>query len=305
MRYRFITADVFTDRIFGGNPLAVLPDARGLASAQMQSIAREFNLSETVFVLPPDDPAHTRKIRIFTPAQEIPFAGHPTIGSALVLAATGALELTGETSRITFEELAGPVPVTIRTPASGPSFAQLTAPVAPEVRPAPPPDAIAAMLSLTPADLRTSSGLPEFASCGFPLLIVELADLAALGRARLDLGLWQRLLADAWSREVYLVSRAASDPAADFQVRMFAPAAGIAEDPATGGAAAALAGWLGLREAPADGIARHLIVQGIEMGRPSRLEIEVEKRAGAVRAVRVGGSAVLVGEGTLEVPPLA
>jgi len=302
MRYRFITADVFTDRIFGGNPLAVLPDARGLGSGQMQSIAREFNLSETVFVLPPDDPAHTRKLRIFTPAQEVPFAGHPTVGSALVLAATGAIELTGETTRITFEESAGPVPVTIRVAGGKASFAQLTAPVAPEVRAAPAPDAIAAMLSLTPADLRTAAGLPEFASCGFPLLIVEVADAAALARARLDLALWQRLLADAWSREVYLVSRESTDPAADFQVRMFAPAAGIAEDPATGGAAAAFGGWLGLRATPAEGTARYLIAQGLEMGRPSRLEVEVEKRAGEVAAVRVGGSAVLVSEGTIEVP---
>jgi trans-2,3-dihydro-3-hydroxyanthranilate isomerase len=302
MRYRFITADVFTDRIFGGNPLAVLPDARGLGSGQMQSIAREFNLSETVFVLPPDDPAHDRKLRIFTPAQEVPFAGHPTVGSALVLAATGALELAGETTRITFEEPAGPVPVTIRAPGGKASFAELTAPVAPELHPAPAPDAIAAMLSLTPADLRTDAGLPEFASCGFPLLIVELADAAALGRARLDLTLWQRLLADAWSREVYLVSRESTDPAADFQVRMFAPAAGIAEDPATGGAAAALGGWLGRRATPPDGTSRHVIAQGIEMGRPSRLEIAVEKRAGEVAAVRVGGSAVLVSEGAIEVP---
>ncbi len=119
------------------------------------------------------------------------------------------------------------------------------------------------------------------------------------------MALWQGLLADAWSREVYLVSRETADPEADFQVRMFAPAAGIAEDPATGGAAAALGGWLGLRETPADGTTRHLLVQGLEIGRPSRLEVEVEKRAGALAAVRVGGAAVLVSEGTLEVPPAA
>jgi trans-2,3-dihydro-3-hydroxyanthranilate isomerase len=305
MRYRFITADVFTDRIFGGNPLAVLPDARGLDGAQMQRVAREFNLSETVFVLPPDDPAHTRRLRIFTPAQEIPFAGHPTVGTAVILAATGAIELAGDTTPITFEVPAGPVPVTIRAAGGRPSFAQLTAPVAPEVRPAPAPDAIAAMLSLAPADLRTAAGLPAFVSCGFPLLIVEVAGRAALGRARLDMALWQDLLADAWSREVYLVSRETADPEADFQVRMFAPAAGITEDPATGGAAAALGGWLGLRETPPDGTTRHLLVQGLEIGRPSRLEVEVEKRAGTLAAVRVGGAAVLVSEGTLEVPPAA
>jgi trans-2,3-dihydro-3-hydroxyanthranilate isomerase len=303
MRYRFVTADVFTDRIFGGNPLAVLPDARGLDGRRMQAIAREFNLSETVFVLPPDDPAHTRRLRIFTPGQEIPFAGHPTVGSAVILVAIGEVALTGDSTRIVFEEGAGPVPVTIRASGGQPGFAQLTAPVAPEVRPAAlAMDAIAAMLSLAPGDVRTAAGLPAFVSCGFPLLVVELSGQAALGRARLDLARWQELLADAWSREVYLVSRESADPAADFQVRMFAPAAGIAEDPATGGAAAALGGWLGLRETPAEGTSRYRLAQGLEIGRPSCLEVEVDKRAGEVEAVRVGGAAVLVSEGTLEVP---
>jgi trans-2,3-dihydro-3-hydroxyanthranilate isomerase len=302
MRHRFVTADVFTDRIFGGNPLAVLPDAAGLAGAQMQAIAREFNLSETVFVLPPDEPAHTRRLRIFTPAQEVPFAGHPTVGSAMVLAALGALELAGETTNIVFEEPAGPVPVTIRAATGRAVFAQLTAPQPPAVRPAPEGAALAAMLALRPADLRAEAGLPAFVSCGFPFLIVELRDAAALGRARLDHARWRDLLADAWSREVYLITRDAAGLEVDFRVRMFAPAAGIEEDPATGGAAAALGGWLALHETPADGRRRQVVAQGIEIGRPSRLEIEVEKRAGRVAAVRVGGGAVLVGEGTIEVP---
>ena len=302
MRYRFVTADVFTDRIFGGNPLAVLPDARGLADPQMQAVARELNLSETVFVLPPDDPAHAKKLRIFTPAREVPFAGHPTVGCALILAATGALELAGETTRIIFEERAGPVPVTIRTAGGRAVFAQLTAPQAPQLRPAPERAALAAMLALDAADLRTAAGLPEFASCGLPFLIVELADAAALGRARLDRALWRELLADAWAQEVYLVTRDAAGAGADFHARMFAPGAGVAEDPATGSAAAALGGWLGLRATPADGTQRFVIAQGLEIGRPSRLEVEVEKRAGQVAAVRVGGGAVLVSEGTIEVP---
>jgi trans-2,3-dihydro-3-hydroxyanthranilate isomerase len=302
MRHRFLTADVFTDRVFGGNPLAVLPDARGLDPARMQQVAREFNLSETVFVLPPDDPAHTRRLRIFTPAQEVAFAGHPTVGTALVLAATGALGLEGETTRIIFEEGAGPVPVTIRAVAGRPVFAQLTAPEPPTVGPAPEPAALAAMLGLDVADLRPDAGLPAIASTGFPFLIVELTDAAALGRARLDHGRWRRLLADAGAREVYLITRDAAGLDADFRTRMFAPAAGIEEDPATGSAAAAFGGWLGLREAPADRTARYLVAQGYEIGRPSRLEIEVEKRAGQVVAVRVGGGAVLVAEGTIEVP---
>lgn len=302
MRYRFVTADVFTDRIFGGNPLAVLPDARGLDVGRMQAIAREFNLSETVFVLPADGAAHHRRLRIFTPAREVPFAGHPTVGSALVLAMLGELALEGETTGIVFEEPAGPVPVTIRTDAGRPVFARLEAPQAPELRPAPEPAAVAAMLGLEPADLHATGGLPECASCGLPFVLVELADAAALGRARLDRGLWATLLGDAWAREVCLFTRDRAGLEVDFRMRMFAPAAGIEEDPATGSAAAALGGWLGVRATPAAGVHRYVVAQGIEMGRPSRLEIEVEKRAGAVAAVRVGGGAVLVSEGTLEVP---
>ena len=302
MRHRFLTADVFTDRAFGGNPLAVLPDAGGLDPARMQQVAREFNLSETVFVLPPDQPAHTRRLRIFTPAREVPFAGHPTVGTALVLATIGGLELTGETTRITFEEGAGPVPVTIRAAAGRPVFAELTAPEPPAVRPAPAPAALADMLGLAAADLRLDAGLPAIASTGLPFLIVELADAAALGRARLDHTVWRRLLADAGAREVYLVTRDTAGLDADFRARMFAPAAGIVEDPATGSAAAAFGGWLGLRELRGDGITRYVIAQGVEMGRPSRLEIAVETRAGAVAAIRVGGGAVLVSEGTIEVP---
>jgi len=302
MRHRFLTADVFTEQVFGGNPLAVLPDARGLDPARMQEVAREFNLSETVFVLPPDDPAHTRRLRIFTPAHELPFAGHPTVGSALVLAAIGAIELEGETTWITFEEGAGPVSVSIRAAGGRPVFAELAAPKPPEARPAPEAGPLAAMLGLAPSDLRTDAGLPVIASTGLPFLIVELTDAAALARARLDHRLWRRLLADAEACAVYLVTRDAAGLDADFRARMFAPAAGVEEDPATGSAAAAFGGWLGLHEVPADGTARYLIAQGQEMGRPSRLEVTVETRAGEVVAVRVGGSAVLVSEGTIEAP---
>jgi trans-2,3-dihydro-3-hydroxyanthranilate isomerase len=302
MRHRFVTADVFTERAFGGNPLAVLPDAHGVAPARMQQIAREFNLSETVFVLPPDDGAHTRSLRIFTPAHEVPFAGHPTVGTALVLAAIGAIELEGETTRITFEEGAGPVPVAIRAVGDRAVSAELTAPEAPAVGPAPAAPALAAMLGLAPADLRTDAGLPAAASTGLPFVIVELTDAAALARARLDHALWRGLLADAEARLVFLFTRDVAGLDVDFRARMFAPSGGIEEDQATGSAAAALGGWLGLHELETDGTARYVIAQGLEMGRPSRLEIAIERRAGQVVAVRVGGGAVLVSEGTIEVP---
>jgi trans-2,3-dihydro-3-hydroxyanthranilate isomerase len=302
MRHRFVTADVFTDRAFGGNPLAVLPDGRGLDPDRMQQVAREFNLSETVFVLPPDDPAHTRRLQIFTPAHELPFAGHPTVGTALVLAAIGAIELAGETTRIVFEEGAGPVPVTIRAAGGRAVSAELTAPEPPTVGPAPEPAALAAMLGLAPADLRTDAGLPAAASAGLPFLIVELTDAGALARARLDHERWRRLLANAQARAVYLITRDAAGLDADFRARMFAPAGGIEEDPATGSAAAALGGWLGLHEAPDDRMTRCVVAQGLEMGRPSRLEVAVERRGGEVVSIRVGGGAVLVSEGTIEVP---
>jgi trans-2,3-dihydro-3-hydroxyanthranilate isomerase len=253
-------------------------------------------------VVPPDDPAHSRRLRIFTPARELPFAGHPTVGTALALAAIGAIGLEGEATRIVFQEGAGPVPVTLRAVGGRAVFAELVAPQPPAVGPAPEPAALAAMLGLAPADLRTDADLPAVASTGLPFLIVELTDARALARARIDHGRWQGLLGDAEAREIYLVTRDAAGLEADFRARMLAPAAGVGEDPATGSAAAAFGGWLGLHEAQPDGITRYVIAQGFEIGRPSRLEVTVETRAGEVAAVRVGGGAVMVSEGTIEVP---
>jgi trans-2,3-dihydro-3-hydroxyanthranilate isomerase len=299
MRYRFVTADVFTDQPFGGNPLAVLPDARGLDDALMQKIAREFNLSETVFVLPPDQPGHARRLRIFTPASEVPFAGHPTVGTALVLAQLGELRLHRPTTRIVFEEGAGPVPVTIAGPDGRPTFAQLTAPQAPVIGASLAPAVIASAISLTPGDLLTEHGLPRVASCGLPFLLVRLRSRDALARARLNRSVWARQLAGSPAEHVFLFTDGADGH--DFQARMFAPGAGVDEDPATGSASAALGGWLGHSAPSADGTLRCVIAQGLEIGRPSRLEVEVDKRAGEVVAVRVGGSAVLVSEGTIAV----
>jgi trans-2,3-dihydro-3-hydroxyanthranilate isomerase len=310
MRYRFVTADVFTDQPFGGNPLAVLPDARGLDDALMQKIAREFNLSETVFVLPPESPAHTRRLRIFTPTTEVPFAGHPTVGTALVLARLGELPLQGAITRIVFEEGAGPVPVTLfaqdgAAPRGHATFAQLSAPQAPELLAERPAALIASALSLTPSDLIAGQGLPRVVSCGLPFLLVRLTDRRALARARLNRSVWERQFAGSPAALIFLFTTADDENGADgydVQARMFAPGSGVDEDPATGSAAAALGGWLGLTSPLADGTIRCVIAQGLEMGRPSRLEVEVDKRAGAIAAVRVGGAAVLVSEGTIEVP---
>jgi trans-2,3-dihydro-3-hydroxyanthranilate isomerase len=299
--YRFVTADVFTDRAFGGNPLAVLPDARGLGTAQMQAIAREFNLSETVFVLPPEDAAHARRLRIFTPRSEIPFAGHPTVGTAIVLAALGEIPLADEITPIVLGEGAGPVPVTIRSAGGRPVFAALEAPQAPEIRAAVEVERIAAAAGLAPADFATAGGLPAAVSCGLPFTIARLRDREALACARLDHAAWRSGLAGSWADHLLLIADAGED-GVDLRARMFAPGAGVDEDPATGSAAAALGGWMGLRAGWGDGRHRLVIHQGVEMGRPSRLEVEVERAGGALVAVRVGGGAVLMMEGTIAVP---
>jgi trans-2,3-dihydro-3-hydroxyanthranilate isomerase len=300
MRYRFITADVFTETAFGGNPLAVLPEARGLDGRQMQAIAREFNLSETVFVLPPESAEHTRKLRIFTPAGEIPFAGHPTVGTALVLASLGEVEIRDGNTDIVFEEGAGPVPVEIEAVGGRPRFAWLSAPNTPEFRDAPDAATLAGMLSLAPADVVARDGLPAAVSCGLPFVIVQLRTRDALGRARLDRAAWERGVRGQWADLVYLFTEDAPE-GFDFQARMFGPAAGVEEDPATGSAAAALGGWLGRFRAEDDGRRQWRIAQGVEMGRPSQLAVETTRQEGKLRRVRVGGAAVRIMEGTLEV----
>lgn len=304
MPYRYYTLDVFTDRMFGGNQLAVFPDARGLATELMQQIAREFNLSETAFVLPPEEPHHTRRLRIFTPGTELPFAGHPTLGTAHVLASTGEVTLEGDITRIVFEEGAGPVPVAIRSAQGRPVSTQLTAAKLPEFGPEPPPRAeLAALLSLQPSDFPENDFAPAAVSCGVPFLLIPVRDRGVLRRIRLDRARWQTTLSSFWAPHLYVVTSDPEREGSDLRARMFAPAMGIAEDPATGAAATALAGYLGARESAASGTFRWVVEQGFEMGRPSILEIEAEKRDGALVAARVGGASVLVSEGTMAIDP--
>jgi trans-2,3-dihydro-3-hydroxyanthranilate isomerase len=304
MRYRFLTADVFTDRPFGGNPLAVFPDAAevaGLSTAQMAAVTREFNLSETVFVLPPENPAHTQRLRIFTPGRELPFAGHPTVGTAFLLATAGLVPLTGDETRIVFEEGVGPVPVTIRARGGKPYFTELSAARRPEFGPPPPPVAVLAeLLSLTPEDLVAETE-PEQVSCGVPFLFIPVRDRAALARARVHSDRWDALYPEP-GPELYVFSRDPELPGSALRARMFAPSLGIAEDPATGGAVTALGGYLGSRDPERDGTRRWIVEQGFEMGRPSLLHLEVDKQHGEIAAIRVGGSSVLMSEGTMEIP---
>lgn len=302
MKVRFQTADVFTNRIFGGNPLAVIPDARGLDAKQMQSIATEFNLSETAFVFPPDDPAHTRKLRIFTPAAEVPFAGHPTVGTAHVLASLG--EIRGDVeSRLVFEELVGPVPVTVRWHEGAPVFCQLSVAQLPEIGPRPPTRAaIAAMLSLDVSDLVTGSNAMEAVSCGLPFLFVPVKDRDAVARARVRMDLWEDKFRAYWAPQVMVFSRDPELERSDVRARVFVPGLSVPEDPATGSCAAALGGYLAAREDMREGQLCYRVEQGFEMGRPSLLDIEVDKREGAITAIRVGGETVLVASGEMLVP---
>jgi trans-2,3-dihydro-3-hydroxyanthranilate isomerase len=283
--------DVFTSTPFTGNPLAIVEDADGLTTPQMQTIARQFNLSETIFVQTPDDPAHTAKVRIFFPTAEIPFAGHPTIGCAIHLA--------GETSDlITLEEVAGLVPVTIMHDGAAP-LAEFTAPKLPRPLPSVPDRAtIAAALGLAEADLAPTAfgnfeGGPSF-------LYVELVDLDALSRAQIRepaFSVTRETAGDTGAIYAYVRTGPQS-----IQARMFDPPAGIAEDPATGSATAILSGQLLAADALAEGTSHWTLRQGVEMGRPSDLRLSIDVADGSITAVRVAGQAVKVAEGRIRIP---
>jgi trans-2,3-dihydro-3-hydroxyanthranilate isomerase len=297
---RFFTADVFTERMFGGNQLAVFPEAEELDTRVLQAIARELNLSETVFVFRPANPAHTRRLRIFTPASELPFAGHPTIGTAFVLASIGEVPLDASGASIVFEEGVGPVPVSIRAQDGRPGYCELTTARLPEEGPAPPPlEEIAFALSLRPEDLLTDPSPPRALSCGVSYLFVPVRDEQTLGRARINPGAWERSLSSSWASSVFPFAFTGGRNGVDLRARMFAPAFGVPEDPATGSACAALAGFLAPAGAPESGTLRWVVEQGVEMGRPSRLHVSCDRERGRISAVRVGGSSVLVSEGRL------
>jgi trans-2,3-dihydro-3-hydroxyanthranilate isomerase len=300
MVYRYYTADIFTDRRFGGNPLAVLPDARGLSTEQMLAVTREFNYSESTFVLPPEHEGETCRVRIFTPGGEVPFAGHPTVGTAHVLTAIGQVPLTGDETRLVLGEGVGPVPVTVRAAGGVPTFAQLSVAQLPtEEAPAADAAAIAGVLSLAPEDVLGGDYAPRVASCGLPFLLVALRDRDAVRRARVRLDAWEGALRGSTGSEIMVFAMDAG-AGADVHARVFVPGLNVPEDPATGSACAALGGYLAART-PRDGTVRWVVEQGVEMGRPSRLEVEADKVGGAIDAVRVGGQSVLVCEGSIDV----
>lgn len=300
MDHRFVIADVFSATPFGGNQLAVFPDAQGLSPRAMQALAREFNFAETTFVLPPADKRHAARVRIFTPKAELPFAGHPTVGTACVLAhlrrARGAT--------LVLEEGIGPVAVEVKQDGTNLSarFALEQAIERPQETPA--ADHAAAALSL-PRDAIVETW---FAGLGVRFAFVRLVDEKAVDRAALDRGAWATHFASAWASNLYMVAGDVT-PGNKLYVRMFAPALGIDEDPATGSGAAVLAGCLAERVAPEgarsvarDGMHAWRIAQGIALGRPSAIEAAAEVRGGRVAKIGVGGATVIMAEGTMRVP---
>jgi trans-2,3-dihydro-3-hydroxyanthranilate isomerase len=285
--YAFVTVDVFTDRRFGGNPLAVFPDARGIPDAQMQALAAEFNLSETTFVLPPDDPAHSARVRIFNRTSEMPFAGHPNVGTGFVLAQMDR----DRDGVLLFEELAGLVEVRIARDANGAATdATIAAPQPLSLGPELAADDIARCAGIAREDVVVAAHPPVQASVGNPFVIAEVTR-QALSRATPDAGRFRRVLdgapALAGRFALYIYAR----DGGRIRTRMFAPLSGTWEDAATGSAAAPLGALL--LSLGGDAEAAHDIVQGLEMGRPSLLRVRAHRAADGIRAT-VGGGCVPV-----------
>ncbi|OMH33922.1 PhzF family phenazine biosynthesis protein [Motiliproteus sp. MSK22-1] len=294
---RYYTLDVFTDTAFGGNPLAVFVDAEGLDSQLMQQLAKELNLSETVFIGQSTAP-NRYAVRIFTPAEEIPFAGHPTVGTALLLFKLGMLteqEKDSNSIELILEEGVGDIAVTIQKPSSlrKEPVARFRTAQLPESQPSSLTQQTAAqILSVQPAQIVSQ---PFIASCGLPFHMIELENLAAVSAADLDSAALKQHLGNDTLQDIYLFCREGRK--ADIHARMFAPMHGISEDPATGSAASALVGIIA-RNLPGQGVQKLSIEQGVEMGRPSYIHTDVLYENSDIKAVYVAGQAVLVSEGT-------
>jgi trans-2,3-dihydro-3-hydroxyanthranilate isomerase len=300
MQIPFVTVDVFTDRKFGGNQLAVIPDGRDLTSAQMQAIAGEFNIAETTFVLPPQDRAHTAQVRIFTPRAELPFAGHPNIGTAYALAKES--ERVGGTVNdpMIFEEKAGLVRLDLSKQGASVVGARLAPPQPLSCGDDVNAEIIAAACSLAVDDIETTNHPPRIASCGVPFTFAELKTRAALAAAQPRIEVFTKHLPAEQITGVLLYVYDRRDDF-DLQVRMFAPLYGIPEDPATGSGNVALAGLLASLRPEPDLSVSFRIGQGIDLGRPSLLEASAEKRGGKIVGMAIGGRCVPMMRGVLEV----
>lgn len=301
--FPYLIYDVFTETALAGNPLAIVYDAGGLDAERMQRIAREFNLSETVFLAPAASAAHTASLRIFTPQVELPFAGHPTVGTAVALAERmrGADAANGDTALVVLEEKVGPVRC-VATFRDGASFAEFDLPRLPAPLPfTAAPELVAAALGIGPHEVGFENHRVDAWSAGVPYVTVPVRGLDVAGRVEMDVAAWMQLA----PRTGHLVAapfvycRETVDHGASFHARMMAPHEGVAEDPATGSAVAAFAGAVLRFDEPRDGVATVVVEQGVEMGRPSRIRLEIDVRHGAIASARIGGHAVKVAEGRL------
>jgi trans-2,3-dihydro-3-hydroxyanthranilate isomerase len=299
MKLNFVTVDVFTGTQFAGNPLAVVLNAEGLSGGQMQAIAAEFNLAETTFVLPPKDPANTAQVRIFTPRYEMPFAGHPNIGTAFALARAGTSygrAVNGD--QVVFEEKAGIVPISIQREGATVTGAQLASPQALTIGAEIPAELIASACSLSLDDIETRHHRPCIASCGVPFILAELKGRAKLAAACARSDVFMNDVSKQPATSIMIYTQV-SETGLDIRSRMFAPHHGIPEDPATGSANVALIGLLARVRPEPDLRLAKTIAQGVEMGRPSLLQAEAVKSDGIVTATYIGGGCVPVMSGTI------
>ena len=298
MRRRFVTLDVFTEKRFAGNPLAVVLDPEGLDTTAMQAIAREFNLSETVFVQPPENAAHRARLRIFTPGRELPFAGHPTVGTAVLL---GLRDGGANERKFALEEKVGLVPCRVKPEGSDKGRATFDIPRLPEQAGAVADNAtLAAALSISPGDLGFANFTASRWSAGNPFTVVPVRGLEVMARCRPDMTHFNAAFGGGDFCAPFVVCGETAESGNTFHARMFAPGVGVAEDPATGSAAAAFAGYLAAHGGYRDGEHRVRIEQGYEMGRPSLMELTLRIGGGKLTGASIGGSAVVVTEGAIE-----
>ena len=302
MSRSYAILDVFTETALAGNQLAVVLDCDGLDDQQMQAIAREFNLSETVFVLPPEVSVHSARLRIFTPTRELPFAGHPTVGTAVLLATRKAAEgVPGKEMVVVLEEPVGAIRCGVFITSERSAHAIFDAPVLSAPVPAEfDREAAAAALGLLPAEIGFENHKPSAWSAGVPFVFVPVSGLEAIANARPNPVSWAGAFSSP-SAAAWLYCRDTESGDNDFHARMFAPSLGFGEDPATGSAAAAFAGVVHRYDELPSGSRRYVIEQGFEMGRPSLMKLEIDIAGGEIAAVRVGGNAVVVAEGLLSV----
>jgi len=296
----FATLDVFTDTPFLGNPLAVVADTDDLDETAMQAIAREFNFSETVFLMHPEHAAHSARMRIFTPESELPFAGHPTIGTAIHVGLQRQASQPNSDALIVLEQPIGIVRVAVKFRPASPPFAEFDVPKRPqELGPAASTQAIADALNLMPHEIGFHNHKPVRFGAGVGFTYVPVASLDVLAKASVNLRNWQAAFGASSHNNAYLYTRFDGASSAQYRARMFWPAAGLNEDPATGSAAAGLAGVLARFDRPTEGWHKRIIEQGVEMGRASRIVLSMEIESGQLDSVRIGGNAVLVSTGTL------